>query len=191
MSRYSGKFVLRTSTDLHEKLSEEALARGVSLNQICIHYLEGVKNRGDERLWYSFCIKIVEELKKHFKEKLVGVVVFGSQIDGYATEHSDVDLLIVLDKSLSINRSLYRWWDENISDGSGFEINPHFVSMPDDIKKTTGIWLEIAQNNEILFQKRCNMKTLMDKLNELIKNDHVRRYWSNGHPYWVWRDDEK
>jgi len=37
---YSGKFVLRTSPELHQQLSIAALQAGESLNKFCVHGLE-------------------------------------------------------------------------------------------------------------------------------------------------------
>ena len=39
--------------------------------------------------------RIVEELKKYFGDKLVSVVLFGSQARGTANEHSDIDLVVI------------------------------------------------------------------------------------------------
>ncbi|MDQ1317723.1 MAG: uncharacterized protein QG641_400 [Candidatus Poribacteria bacterium] len=39
--------------------------------------------------------KIVKELKKFFGDKLVSVVLFGSQARGTANEYSDIDLVVI------------------------------------------------------------------------------------------------
>jgi hypothetical protein len=42
--------------------------------------------------------KIVEGIKKHFGDKLVSIVLFGSQARGTANEYSDIDLLVIAKK---------------------------------------------------------------------------------------------
>jgi len=39
--------------------------------------------------------RIIEGIKKHFGDKLVSIVLFGSQARGTATEHSDIDLVVI------------------------------------------------------------------------------------------------
>lgn len=39
MKFYSGTLMVRTSSDLHQRLSEEAARQGVSLNQWCVQAL--------------------------------------------------------------------------------------------------------------------------------------------------------
>jgi len=39
--------------------------------------------------------RIIEGIKKHFSDKLVSIVLFGSQARGTANEHSDIDLIVI------------------------------------------------------------------------------------------------
>ena len=45
--RFSGKFVLRTSTDLHAHLADEAMRRGKSMNDVVVELIErGLRSAG-------------------------------------------------------------------------------------------------------------------------------------------------
>jgi predicted HicB family RNase H-like nuclease len=46
--RYSGKFVVRTSTALHARLTIEAIEQGVSLNQWVVQRLSGRRPEPDD-----------------------------------------------------------------------------------------------------------------------------------------------
>jgi len=40
---------------------------------------------------------IIEEMKSYFGDRLVSIVLFGSQARGTANEHSDIDLVVIVD----------------------------------------------------------------------------------------------
>ena len=44
---------------------------------------------------------IIQYLKSEFKESLLGICLYGSQATGWATEHSDIDLAILLNQDVS------------------------------------------------------------------------------------------
>lgn len=121
----------------------------------------------------------------------MGVVLFGSQATGEATASSDIDLLIVLDKKIALVRSLYRWWDSNIEWNGNKELNPHFVNYPEKAEEAGGMWLEIAQYGQIIYQKNKMIDNVFKELKDMIAQGMVRQHSSNGHPYWVWRKNEK
>lgn len=192
MSGYSGKFVIRMPQDLHERLAGLAKRQKTSLNQICTNLVvRGLSMRPEDSTLERPFKEVVDQLKIHFKEKLCGIILFGSQATGKATSESDIDILIVLDKSLPIVRSLYRWWDDTVKWKEGGELNPHFVNCLDSSEDASGMWLEIAQSGKILFQKDKIIDNLFNGIKRLIKNGKVRRYVSNGHAFWVWRSHEE
>ncbi len=47
----------------------------------------------DERIEHT----IIEEMKRYFGSELVSVVLFGSQARGTADEHSDIDLVVIVE----------------------------------------------------------------------------------------------
>lgn len=191
MKPFSGKFVLRVPAELHKRLSLEASKKGVSLNQLCIAVLSSPPVPQEPDLAESLGSEILPQLKDRFGEKLLGLIAFGSRIKGEATEASDVDFLIVLSRDIAVSRELYSWWDDNVHLNSNLTVNPHFVAYPDDVYQASGLWFEIAQAHRIIFQQARKMDDLMAELMTLISKGIIRRHWSNGHPYWIWRKNEE
>lgn len=192
MSDPSGKFVLRLPTELHGKLVKISKSKNLSLNTLCNRLIvSGLGVKSEDEDIPPECIEITKQLRKKFKDKLIGVMLFGSYIKGESTESSDIDILIVIDKNIPIVRSLYSWWDTTIKWSGEKVVSPHFVKYPKDPKDVSGIWLEVAGTNIILFEKGSKITKIVAALKNLISSGGVRRYISNGHPYWVWRKDEK
>lgn len=50
--------------------------------------------------------RIVEETLKRMGNRLVKIILFGSQARGHTSERSDYDLLIVLEERMSIHRKM-------------------------------------------------------------------------------------
>lgn len=189
MKRYSGKFVLRLSQNLHQKLAEKAEAGAQSLNTYCTQLLHaGFISSLTENQQYS---QVVQALTQKFPSELIGILIFGSQVTGQAFATSDTDFLIVLSGKIPLTRSLYQWWDEQIIPPDQMIWNPQFVHLPEIPLKVGGLWFEIALAHQILWEKGHRVSKVMDQLQSVIASDDVRRYWSNGHPYWVWRNHEK
>lgn len=188
---YSGRFVLRLPSDLHRRLSTLALRARQSLNNLCLDLIhEGLKKSDDKKSWKQKYHPLLHQLRGHFGRQLVGFLIFGSQITGEATLSSDVDFLVVLDKSVPLTRSLYHWWDEKIKTADD-SLSPQFVHIPSSAEEAGGIWFEIALSHEILWQKQKDVSNFLEKLNESVVKGRIRRYFQHGQPYWVWRDHEK
>jgi len=188
----ASRFLLRLKPELYRSLTSRAESEGVSINSLCNSILaEGVDEDSRRRWWKEPAGDVVETLTRHFGRDLVGVALFGSRVDGTATEGSDLDMLIVLREGFAISRSLYSWWDRNIEWHERTELSPQFVSMPADVRNIGGLWLEIALVGEVLWERGRRLTTMLGETRRLIEQDAVRRYWSNGQPYWVWRKDEE
>ena len=188
LSHYSGKFVLRVPKGTHQTLAKEAEKRSLSLNSLCLQLLDlGFKAKENTAHPYPHIIK---NLQKKFGENLLGILLFGSQVTGNSTANSDVDFLIVLSDEIPLTRSLYSWWDETVSQ-TGKTLNPQFVHLPQIPSEAGGLWFEISLAHQLLWEKRNHVSKFLEQLQGLMAADRVRRYWSNGHPYWVWRNQHE
>lgn len=175
-------------SELHKKMSEMARAENTSLNNVCISLLKkGFKIQGEDNDLLNGLQGVAKVLKGHFKDALLGIVLFGSRARGDATAASDLDLLVVLDKSVELTRSLYTWWDSEILWDGKEELNPHFVQYPEDVFNASGLWFEVAFDGKILYQPDSVMDKLFHDLRGFVSDGTVRKYFSNGHPYWVRR----
>lgn len=190
MDTCSGKFVLRLSPGLHDSLRLEAKRRGVSLNGLCENFLQGgLRQRADTDSGGE-CGFLLVPLQKRFGRNLLGIFIFGSQVTGEATASSDIDLLVVLDRKVPLDRSLYRWWDQSLmAKPRGYVINPQFVRLPQVPEGVGGLWLEVALAHERVWEKGRQVSAFLGKLRQRIAQDKVRRHLYQGQPYWVWREE--
>lgn len=184
--------LLRLDPALHRRLALRAQERRVSVNRLCADLLERGLGHREVRPWWEDQAKgVVDLLRRHFGGALLGVAVFGSQVQGSASEGSDVDFLIVLDRRTSLQRSLYAWWDGAVRWEGPAEASPQFVHLPKDPAEAGGIWLEAAVASEILWERGRAFSSMLVRLRGEIKSGAVRRFWSNGQPYWVRGEDEE
>ena len=118
-------------------------------------------------------------------EDIRGVVAFGSWARDELVEGSDVDLLIVLDPERRIDRSLYRAWDRFPLAWAGYSIEPHFVHLPEEGRRITGLWAEVSIDGIVLFDAELSLSRRMAEIRRRIASGEVVRRWEGGHPYWV------
>jgi predicted nucleotidyltransferase len=158
----------------------------VSLNRFCGDLLQqGLRNPAPQAPWRREAKGALADLKMKFGSNLLALAAFGSQVQGTADAHSDLDLLVVLKPSVPIVRSLYRWWEETGQRGE-MEVNPHFVHLPIREKEASGLLFEISLQSEIIYERKKVLSRFLAKLKELIDSGVIVRQFSNGHPYWVW-----
>jgi len=178
--RPSGRFVLRIDPDLHASLRQSASDAGMSLNEFCSRSL--ALPRAD------LPDQILEALKRAIDlmgTNILGVVAFGSWARGEMVEGSDVDLLIVLRSEVDIDRSLYRAWDRSPLKWNGHFIEPHFVHLPVDGARITGLWAEVVLDGILLFDRDLALSRRLVEIRRRIASGELIRRWSGGHPYWV------
>lgn len=194
MSARSGKFVLRLPPSLHDRLAVRSRKEGQSLNGLCLQLLAlAIDRPKDDSLATGVATPALGVLRKQYGPKLLGVVAFGSRISGTATDASDLDLLVILAKSVPIRRRLYRQWDEAapLPSEAGLEFDPHFAHMPDHARDASAVWLEAASSGDVLFDPRGQIKKLLEAIRKPIAEGVARRAWSHGHPYWTRSDHEE
>lgn len=182
---------MRVPPQLHKRLSDMAKSQKLSLNQVCLYLINNGFNLPEKNALLKKLQTATKKINTHFGNNLLGIVLFGSKARGDSSDSSDIDLLLILDKNIPITRSLYSWWDSSNLWQEDEQLSPHFVSLPEDLDKVSGLWLEVAVEGKILYQKNNIVDKLFLKLKELINNGSIRRYISNGHPYWVRRNNEK
>jgi len=192
MLSYSGKFVVRVSSELHKSLADEAKAAGKSLNSLCIEKLsQKTTSEKGKTVFDQIADALRPQLLKKFGNSFVGLLAFGSFVSGTSTEKSDIDLLVVLSPDVKIGRDLYNWWDDFIKVTAPLPVNPHFVNYLSNARDAGSLWFEISQNHKILFQQGTRIDNLISSLNKIIDSGIITRHWSNGHPYWIWRNNEE
>ena len=181
MTQYaSGRFLLRIEPGLHASLRGAAAAAGLSLNDFCARKLAAPGLHP-----FDPAARAVERAAGEAGSGLVGVVVFGSRSRGEMSERSDIDLLIVVDASVELTRDLYRVWDDDPLVWEGRAVEPHFVRLPDSSAAPSALWLEVAVEGVVLFERGFELSMHLASLRGWIASGAVRRRWSHGQPYWV------
>lgn len=183
----SGKFVLRTGAKLHARLRTAALKSGLSLNQLCLNLLESRLKRSQILpQGFDWLQDILSSIPK-LNLEIEGIILFGSAARGDFTEKSDIDLLIVLNKTASLSTELYRKWDEIFKDRIFNKISPQFVILPHNPKTVGSLWLEAAIDGIILYDAKDNIRKTIQNIRLFIAAGEVKRKISHGHPYWVFK----
>jgi predicted nucleotidyltransferase len=178
----SGRFLLRISPELHEDLRRSAAQAGLSLNDHCARRLGAPAGVLDA---WPAAADAVRRCAALFPDRLLGVVLFGSQARGDVHDASDADLLIVLESSSPITRELYRRWDEARVTWGGRSVEPHFVHLPDEERTVAGLWAEVALDGIVLHARSATLPVRLARVRRDIASGRIVRRTIHGQPYWV------
>lgn len=191
-TKASGKFVLRLPESLHKNLRKVSERHGISLNELCKRELESAMspNRkiNSENKNQLISDSLIEKISEVWKKELLAIILFGSAVREELREDSDLDLMIVLKEDSPITRSLYKTWQEELSflaEQGLHEVSPHFVSLSKNALSVGSIWLEVALEGQILWEKDFSVSRFIVSLRKLIAEGKIRRYYSENQAYWV------
>lgn len=173
----SGKFVIRLSSKLHFELKEESKQAGLSLNEYCVSILKSRKENSVE----SFNNKIVTDLVSIYGDKILGIILFGSQARGDAHDDSDFDILVVMNNEVLITRELYRSLPECFDQ----TISIHFAHINDQPSEASSLFLECAIDGKILYDSKNIISTQIEKIRNFIFSGNVKRLVTHGQGFWV------
>jgi len=178
----SGRFLLRLDPGLHATLREAARAEHVSLNEYCARKLAAPTG---SLAPLADAITAVRHAASCFGADLVAIAAFGSWARGEAVEGSDVDLLIVVDESVVLERELYRRWDRE-SRSMERVVDVHIAHLPDPERFSPTVWGEVAIDGIVLFERDLLLSLRLGEIRRRIAaGDVSRRISSGGQPYWV------
>ena len=105
--------------------------------------------------------KFVREMNYDKDPHFLGIYFYGSSLNGFANENSDIDLHIVFDNTnpTHIYRGVHYIDDKRIE---YFEkcINDLYLSVDNGIKERNIAWYSIIVCSKILYDKECKLKQL-------------------------------
>jgi hypothetical protein len=183
-STASGRFVLRTGAALHEALRAGARDAGVSLNEYCLARLAAPGVTGGS----SDASAVADWARRAFGDALVGAAVYGSWTRGEATAESDVDVLIVLDRSQPLRRDLYRRGDAAALVWDGRPVQTQLVQLPLAGEIGGGLWPEIALDGIVLVERGFLLSLHLVAIRRAIVDGRLVRRTAHGQPYWTTRE---
>jgi predicted nucleotidyltransferase len=178
----SGRFVLRLDPPLHESLRHAAERSAMSLNAYCSRQLALAAGGA---IGWAWAAEAVQRATRIAGNGLVGVVLFGSRARGEAHAGSDTDLLVVVDRSVPLNRALYSKWDKAPIVVDGQRVEPHFVRLPEAGRAPLGLWAEVAIDGIVLFCRDLELPSALAAIRRDIADGRIVRKTSHGQPYWV------
>lgn len=197
MKRASGKFVVRVPPELHRRARELAARRGQSLNRFCVEALERAVRGGSASASSaagSALQLLVDCCRSIFGAQLLGVVLFGSIARGEELADSDLDVLLVVDRSIPIRRALYARWESEVEPqvAGHFEreVTPHFVHLPERVDDAGGLWLETGIDGEVLWERERLVSSFLRSVRDLLARGGAVRRVRHGHSYWVKADEQ-
>ena len=180
-SSKSGRFVLRMEPALHAVLQDAARASGLSLNTYCVRQLEaaalGVASDTE-------ATSLVAHARAVAGDALSAIVLHGSWVRGEATQDSDVDVLIVVDRSLMLSLDLYRAWDAQAMAWRGRRVDAHFVYLGSG-REPSGLWAELAVDGIVLFERDWELSAHLARIRRTIAAGRLVRRVVHGQPYWT------
>lgn len=121
-----------------------------------------------------------------WEDRVEGLVLFGSFARGRQTADSDIDLLVVLNRSVTLDRDIYSRW--RVRKFEGREVAPLFVQIPGEGERIGGLWFEVALDGIVLFDRELHLSRFLAHVRDLVAGGCVRRKVTHGHPYWVYSD---
>jgi predicted nucleotidyltransferase len=178
----SGRFVLRLKPEHHAALRSEAREQGLSLNEYCSRRLALPPGTATS---HDGPTSAVGRAAMLFGRQLVGAVAFGSWARGEEASGSDIDVLVIVESSVAIDRAIYRRWDEKPIRWSDRNVDPHFVHLPPTCESVTGLWAEIARDGIVLHDREFRVSRFLAKVRERLLEGSVIRHTVFGQPYWM------
>lgn len=176
------RFLLRLPSPLHRRLAARAAAHGVSLNEYCVRQLAGPESAAVSD---PSGLAIRARADSVAGSRLAGLVVHGSWARGEARMSSDVDLLVVVERRLPLTRALYRAWDLAPLARQGRPVDAHFVHLPDDPDRASGVWCEAAIDGLLLYDRDGRVDAALRRIRRAIADGRLVRKHAHGQPYWT------
>lgn len=199
MKESRATLILRIASSLHQRLKEEARAADLSLNKHCCALLgrrtaESSAAASPVSLTLAAGSSRRAAMLQDLRAKVLGawgdsieaLALFGSFARGRETASSDVDLLVVLSRSVTLDRDVYSRW--GLRKFEGRELAPLFVQIPGEGERIGGLWFEVALDGIVLFDRDLHLSRFLSHVRDLIAGGRVRRMVTHGHPYWVHSD---
>lgn len=176
------RFLLRLPAALHASLAAGAAERVLSLNEYIGRRLSGVDAHPAVE---AVAAVVLARARAVAGEALVGALLHGSWSRGEARAESDIDALVVVDRSLPLSRRLYRAWDEQPVTWEGRAVDVHFVHLPSEIARAGSVWCEAAVEGRLIADRAGRIEDALIALRRAIADGRLVRKRAHGQPYWT------
>lgn len=138
----------------------------------------------------DFTSRLVEAYKAHLGDKLISIVLFGSQARGDYRESSDFDILIIA-KSLP-ERHLARMGYIRTTLLNFKEKVSIIAKTPEEFDSCfPPLYLDMAMDGKILIDKDKFMEKRLKKIKKIIENSTLHRVKQGDEFFWRWKSPKK
>lgn len=131
--------------------------------------------------------KFTQDLKDHFSDQLVSVVLFGSVARNSTTDDSDIDLWVVLE---GLPKSRYQrrlvlepLFNEFEKEGIKTPVNCH-LKTPTEAKHITLLHYDLAQEGILLYDKQDFMLGILKGVKKRIQQMGAQKRKRGKFTYW-------
>lgn len=176
------RFLLRLPAAVRAAVEHEATSAGLSINEYCVRRLQ---TSGPSAALHDDAQAVMARAVDVLADGFVGLVLHGSFARGEAREASDVDVLVVVESSVPLSRSLYGSWDQAPVSWDGRPVDCHFVQLPADPARAGSVWCEAAIEGVILRDSAGRVDAALRQVRRAIADGRLVRKQVHGHPYWT------
>jgi predicted nucleotidyltransferase len=136
---------------------------------------------------------------RHYGDRLVSLVLFGSVARGTAGPDSDVDLLLVVENLpdgrvprvrdfMAVERALAGHLSEVRRAGWNAELSP-VLKTPDEVAQGSAIFLDMVEDARVLEDRGGFVQDRLQRLRERLQALNARRVWRGNAWYWDLKPD--
>lgn len=138
--------------------------------------------------------RLLEEVRQHYGQRLVSLVLFGSVARGTQTPDSDLDFLVVAESlrpgrmkrvedfaavEAALEPDLMRMKETGISTS----LSPVFKT-PEEILRGSPLFLDMVEDARLLYDRDGLFQEVLDRLRGRLAELGAQRKWSGNAWYW-------
>jgi hypothetical protein len=179
-SKNQVRILLRLPASLHHLVQVKAKELDSSVNSVLVQAIQNGLSIGEVE---KIMPRVIETARAQFGAAFLGLLLYGSRARGDAYEGSDTDILLVVDRSVRIERELYRSWDTMLPEGISLSMS----ILPATADDAGSLWLECALDAKILYDPKGLLRRRLDEIKARIVSGAYVRRTTHGQGYWIAR----
>jgi len=129
--------------------------------------------------------ELIEKIKNSYNKNLLAIVLFGSSARGDFSQFSDIDLLLILEDSITSRRQRILDFYEKI----GYEFENHFLSpivlTKKEMKQFFSYYVGILKDCQVLYDNVNILKELTKLIDEKKQKKEIIEKELKGTTYWI------
>lgn len=149
--------------------------------------MAGTIAAGESAVDRTVAVEASSALRQALGDRLIAVVLFGSQARGEATEYSDWDLLVIAEdlpeKPLDRHLLLRRW----LPAASGGRVSLQAKTPTEFEARVPSLYLDIALDGQVLYDPRGYATARLARLRRLMQRHGLYRERRPAGDLWRWR----